>query len=171
MLNCQELKDQFQNIPPLYLGFGLAFAKKDFEESRKLQTQLQEAIEGLGKLIFTTEAVKKQLMAMLLEGNFRKTTQEAEEYIEKFFVIDKKQGKIIGKGTFNYASCPFTSLPDNLSISENLYLSGSQIKSLPENLSVGEHLMLRDVHVTSLPDSLYVERSLYINENLKADLL
>ena len=55
-----------------------------------------------------------------------------------------------------------TSLPDNLTVGDSLYLRGTGITSLPDNLTVGGYLDLRGTGITSLPDNLTVGGSLYL---------
>lgn len=49
-----------------------------------------------------------------------------------------------------------TTLPDNLSVGGNLYLSGTGIRALPNNLHVGGDLYLTDTPITVLPVDLRV---------------
>jgi len=105
-------------------------------------------------MIKLIEILKEEASKILVP---RRSPEERQK--NYLIAIQKKIQQYIkngGEDDLDLRNIPITSLPDNLKVGGDLYLSGTKIRSLPNNLKVGGYLDLNNTPITSLPDNLKV---------------
>jgi hypothetical protein len=108
----------------------------------------------------------KKLLTILEQHGILTTRRTKEERTKNHIIATQRliqqYIKNGSKGDLNLDGAPITSLPPNLTyVQYDLDLLNTRITSLPDNFSVGQHLYLYDTPITSLPDNLKVGGGLY----------